>query len=117
MVSDLTRLAVWDFYCDLEANRRYCVAFSNQRQRYHKAVRFGLLLGIVLEGGLLFGATQMPALFWFGVFFGLLLAVLTIWDAMSNYSADGATLRLVANQCFGLLLETELVEKGRKPIG
>ena len=109
MVSEITRLAVWDTLCDLEANVRYCVALSDQRQRYHKAVRFGLLVGITLEGGLLFGATQIPWLFWLGVFFGLSLAVLTIWDAMSNYAADAATSKLVGSICVNLKLETEFL--------
>ena len=109
MVSEVTRFAVWDTLCDLEANVRYCVALSDQRQRFHKAVRLGLLVGITLEGGLLFGATQIPWLFWVGVFFGLLLAVLTIWDAMSNYAADAATLKLVGSICVSLKLETDFL--------
>ena len=107
MVSEVTRLAVWDTLCDLEADVRYCVVLSDKRLRFHKAVRFGLLVGITLEGGLLFGATQIPSLFWFGVFFGLVLAALTIWDAMSNYAADAATLKLVGSACVSLRLQTE----------
>ena len=74
---------------------------------HHRTVRFGLLVGIALEGGLLFGATQMPWLFGVGVLFGLILAGLTIWDAMSNYAGDAATLKLVGSICVSLKLESE----------
>ena len=109
MVSQVTRLAVWDTLCDLEADMRYCFALSDRRKRFHRLVRFGLLMGITFEGALLYGATQMAWFFLVGVFVGLLLAWLTIWDAMSNYAADAATLKIVASTCGSLKRDTEVL--------
>ena len=109
MISPLTRLAVWDTLCDLEADVRYCVALSDRRLRLHKFIRFGLLVGVLLELALVFIATQMPSLFVVGLIFGLLLGVVTIWDAMSTYASDAARLQIAAQQCGGLKRETELL--------
>ena len=109
MVSQSTRLVVWDALCDLEANMRYCVVLSDRQQRLHRRVRFSLLLGISIEGAVLYFGTLMPWLFWLGIVGGLGLAVLAIWDAMSNYAANAATLKMVASICESLKRETEVL--------
>ena len=109
MVSQLTRLAVWDTLCDLEANIRYCVVLSNKQRRLHKWVRFGLLLGISFEGAILYTGTLIPWFFLVGIGGGLILAAGTIWDAMSNFGADAATLKMVASICESLKRETEVL--------
>ena len=109
MVSPLLRLAVWDALCDLEADMRYCAALSGKKRRAHRFVRLGLLTGIVVEAALLYGATQISWLFLLGVVLGVVLALVTIWDAMSDNAADAATLKLVAATCRSLTSQMEVL--------
>ena len=109
MVSPLLRLAVWDALCDLEADMRYCAALSGKKRRVHRFVRLGLLTGIVVEAALLYGATQISWLFLLGVILGVVLALVTIWDAMSDNAADAATLKLVAATCRSLTSQMEVL--------
>ena len=103
-VSDITRKAVWDTLCDLEWQMRYYRAMADRRQRIHRWVRLALLVSIAVEGGILYGGTIYPWLFYVGVVGGLVLAGLTVWDALSNYAKDVAECRLAAETC-GLLLD------------
>ena len=98
-VSDITRKAVWDTLCDLEWQMRYYRAMADRRQRIHRWVRLALLAGIAVEGGILYGGTIYPWLFYVGIVGGLALAGLTIWDALSNYARDVAVCRLAAETC------------------
>ena len=103
-VTDITRRAVWDTLCDLEWQMRYYQAMADRRQRIHRWVRLALLVGIAVEGGILYGGTIYPWLFYVGVVGGLGLAGLTVWDALSNYAKDVAECRLAAETC-GLLMD------------
>lgn len=98
-VSDVTRKAVWDTLCDLEWQMRYYRAMADRRQRIHRWLRLALLVGIAVEGGILYGGTIYPWLFYVGIVGGLALAGLTIWDALSNYARDVAVCRLAAETC------------------
>ena len=109
MVSPLLRLAVWDALCDLEADMRYCAVLSAKKRRAHRFLRLGLLSSIVVEAALLYGATQISLLFVVGVILGVFLALLTIWDAMSDNASDAATLKLVAATCRSLTSEMEVL--------
>ena len=108
-MSPLLRLAVWDALCDLEADMRYCAVLSAKKRRAHRFLRLGLLSGIVVEAALLYGATQISLLFVVGVILGVFLALLTIWDAMSDNASDAATLKLVAATCRSLTSEMEVL--------
>ena len=109
MVSPLLRLAVWDTLCDLEADMRYCAALSAKKRRFHRFLRLGLLTGVVVEAALLYGATQLLWLLVLGVAVGVGLALLTIWDAMSDYASEAATLKIIAGRCGSLTRETEVL--------
>lgn len=109
MVSPLLRLAVWDALCDLEADMRYCAVLSAKKRRAHRFLRLGLLSSILVEAALLYGATQISLLFVVGVILGVFLALLTIWDAMSDNASDAATLKLVAATCRSLTSEMEVL--------
>ena len=109
MVSQHLRFAVWDALCDLEADMRYCAALSGRKRRAHRLTRFGLLTGIVIEAALLYAATQFSLLVWVGVVLGVVLALATIWDAMSDNAADAATLKLLAATCRSLTSEMEVL--------
>ena len=57
----------------------------------------------------MYGATQISLLFVVGVILGVFLALLTIWDAMSDNASDAATLKLVAATCRSLTSEMEVL--------
>lgn len=99
IVSDITRKAVWDTLCDLEWQTRYYRAMADRRQRIHRWVRLALLVGIAVEGGILYGGTLYSWLFYVGIVGGLALAGLTVWDALCNYARDVAVCRLAAETC------------------
>ena len=104
VVSDITRKAVWDTLCDLEWQMRYYRAMADRRQRIHRWVRLALLVSIAIVGGILYGGTIYPWLFYVGIVGGIALAGLTVWDALSNYAKDVAECRLAAETC-GLLMD------------
>ncbi len=107
IVSDITRKAVWDTLCDLEWQTRYYRAMADRRQRIHRWVRLALLVGIAVEGGILYGGTLYPWLFYVGIVGGLALAGLTVWDALCNYARDVAECRLAAETCGMLMDDTD----------
>ena len=117
-VAPLTRQAVWDALCDLEWHIRYCSAFADRNHSRHRMMRVAILLGVIFEGGLLYGGTLNSWVFIPGVIFGLALAGLTVWDATSNYANDAAIFRMVVVLCQRLRVETEElwrdVESGRR---
>ena len=108
-VSDSTRKAVWDTLCDLEWQMRYYRAMADRRQRIHRWVRLALLVGVAVEGGILYGGTLYTWLFYVGIAGGLALAGLTVWDALSNYAKDVAVCRLAAETCSLLMDDTDVL--------
>ena len=84
-------------------------ALTGRKRRVHRITRLGLLSGIVIEAAVLYGATQIPALFLVGVIFGVFLALLTIWDAMFDNAGDAATLKLIAATCRSLTSQLEVL--------
>ena len=90
---------------------------ADRRRHLHQLMRFALLLGVAAEGGILYGGTLLPWLFYVGIVGGLVLAGLTIWDALSNYAGDAAVCQMVASMCGLLQRETDTlwrdVETGR----
>ena len=111
-VSDITRKAVWDTLCDLEWHLRYFGTIAVRRRRAHLIVRFALLMGIAVEGGILYGGTLYPSLFYVGIVGGLVLAGLTVWDALTNYAGDTEVCRMVASMCRLLQREADTLWRG-----
>ena len=115
-VTDQTRAAVWATLCDLEHHRRYYAALADRYRFLHRILRFSILAGVVVEGIVLYLATIHPWLFYLGIGFGAVLAILTIWDATSNYAEDAAVARLTAFACDDLKRECDelwrMVESG-----
>ena len=105
-VSDQTRIAVWHALCDLEWNMRYYGALGDRFRRRYLALRFVILIGLLGEAATFYAATMNPWLFYIGAVFGVLLAALTVWDAVSDYPGDAAILRATTFVCDGLLQET-----------
>ena len=117
-VDPLTRKAVWVTLCDLEWHIRYCSALADRNQYRHRMIRVAILLGVIFEGGLLYGGTLNPWVFIPGIVVGLALACITVWDATSDYANDAAILRMVVILCQRLRTETDAlwrdVESGRR---
>lgn len=111
-VSDQTRIAVWHVLCDLEWNMRYYGALAARYRRRYRALRFVILIGLLGEAATFYAATTNPWLFYFGAAFGILLAGLTVWDAMSDYPGDAAILRATTFVCDGLMQETAALWRG-----
>ena len=106
-VTDQTRAAVWRTLCDLEWNCRYYDALADKYRFRYLALRFGILGSVPVEGAILYFATGYPWLFILAVLVGVLLAILTLWDAISNYAEQAAIIRLTAFACDDLKRETE----------
>ena len=105
-VSDITRQAVWDTLCDLEWHIRYCSALADRNYLRHRIIRVAILVGVIVEGGLLYGGTINPWIFVPGAFVGLALACVTVWDATANYANDAAVFRMAVILCQRLKTET-----------
>ena len=89
-VTDQTRGAVWITLCDLEYNRRYYTALADHYRSRHRMLRFGILASVPVEGAILYAATDYSWLFIPAIIVGIVLAALTVWDAISNYAEDAA---------------------------
>ena len=103
----LTRKAVWDLLCDLEMNIRYYRSKSDQLKGRFKAIRFVLLASVILEGFLLYWGTTASWALIVAVVFGMFMAALALWDALSNYAESATILRFAAGGCDELQLEAE----------
>ena len=112
-IADQTRNAVWSTLCKLEWNWRYYDAMADKYGRRYRALRFSALVSVVpilavlaVEVGYP-DLLDIPWVFSIVVAFGVLLVVLTLWDAFSDRARDAATLRVTAHLCDDLKLETE----------
>ena len=116
-MSEQTRSAVWGALCDLEWNKRYYAAMADKYKRNHLTIRFSILSGIVAEGFILYFAREHEWVFGLGLALALLLAVGTIWDALSDYAQNAANLQTAEFTCDSLLQEVEdlwrAIEMGR----
>ena len=116
-MTEQTRTAVWGTLCDLEWNKRYYAAMTDKYKRIHLSVRFAILSGIVAEGFILYFVREYDWLFPAGLVLGLLLALGTIWDALSDYAQNAANLQNAEFTCDSLLQEVEelwrAIETGR----
>ena len=104
-MTEQTRTAVWGTLCDLEWNKRYYAAMADKYKRTHLSVRFAILSGIVAEGFILYFVREHEWLFLAGLALGLLLALGTIWDALSDYAQNAANLQNAEFTCDSLLQE------------
>lgn len=116
-MTDLTRTAVWGVLCDLEWNKRYYADMADKYKRNHLLVRFTIVFGLVAEGFILYFAREHEYLFGAALVVGLVLALVTIWDALSDYAQNAANLQNAEFTCDSLLQEVEelwrVIETGR----
>ena len=113
-VTDQTRRAVWETLCDLEYNRRYYTVLADKYRYRHRMMRFGILGSVPIEGAILYAAKDYSWLFIPAIVVGIVLAALTVWDAISNYAEDAAVLRLTAFICDDLKRDTEPKNSGAR---
>ena len=103
----LTRAAVWNLMCDLEMNVRYYGTKADRVRRHFIRIRFILLTSLVLEAFLIYWGTTGSAALFVAIVFGICVAALTVWDALVDYSATAAILRVAADGCDDLKFEAE----------
>ncbi len=106
-VAEQTRTVIWNNLCDLEFHVRYFTALADRCRFRHRLVRGGILGSVPVEGALLYFATDEAWLFWLAGVVFVILAFLTIWDAIADYAENGALLRLTAYTCEDLQREIE----------
>ena len=116
-VTDQTRKAVWDTLCDLEWNTRYYGAMADAYQRRHRWLRFALLTGVLIEAALFYAIATQGWPPYIGVAGGILLTVLTVWDAVADHAENAAMLRVTSFVCDDLNQEIgrlwRSIESGR----
>ena len=108
-VSDQTRIAVWHALCDLERNVRYYGALADRFQKRQRWLRFAILTSILVEAGVVYFAMTNPWASYLAVALGALVVALTVWDALSDYPGDAATLRVTGFICNDLNGEMEVL--------
>ena len=109
LVTDRTRNAVWNLLCDLELNWRYYDAMADKYLSRYRALRLATLVGMSIMLGLLLIVAGHSSGWVDGIAagIGVLLVLLTLWDAFSNYGQNAFTLRATAHLCDDLKVETE----------
>lgn len=101
MVSEQTRSAVWHELLEVARLVRYYETLSDRHRKKHRWIRF-LLLGATAGGiaALLELLRSELRLFASG-----LLALLVVWDAVSDYARKAAVLHAVSLECSRLEIE------------
>ena len=93
--------------CDLEGNIYYYRARADRFKTLFVRIRFTLLISVVLEGFLLYWGTTTDLAFYFAIAFGMVIAALALWDALTNYAETAAILRFAVESCSELQFQTE----------
>ena len=106
-VTEQTRSAVWMLLWDLERNVRYYIAKADQLQRLSYRIRFGLLVGVLIEALLAYPLSQFNLGWVLILAVGIVLAVLAIWDALSNHARDSGILKFTSLACDELKTEAD----------
>ena len=106
-VAGQTRSAVWHTLVELDWQSRYFSAMAEMYRLRHRRLRFCILTSVPIEAVVLYLATTYPWLVYVGIVIGLLLAALSIWDAISDYAENAAVLRMTAFSCNELKRDIE----------
>lgn len=101
MVSEQTRSAVWRELLEAARLVRYYEALSDRHRKKHRLIRF-LLLGAT-AGGIAALLELLPAEL--RLIASGLLALLVVWDAVSDYAKKAAVLHAVSLECSRLEIE------------
>ncbi len=99
-VSDTTRREAWGLLCDLERNVRYYRSLSDRYRIWYRFIRYFLLIRVVLQGLVVYLFMWQPVADWVtGGTLAFMLALLTVFDSVTNYAEASAELRLAAMSC------------------
>ena len=101
MVTEQTRNAVWQELLDVARLVRYYEALSDRHRRNHIIVRFLLL--VAAASGIAALLDQLPAIA--QLIAGGLIAVLVVWDFVSDYAKKAAVLHVISLECSALEVE------------
>ena len=93
-VSEITRTETWDMLLYLEHQLRYYTTLADRYSIRYKAIRYLLLVGILIEGLVVFFLAGQPAWLWgIGGLLAVAIGFLTIFDASTGYAEVTAKLR------------------------
>ena len=107
-VSDALRQDTWHMIFDLERQVRYCLTLADRYRKFHMAMRFWLLTGILGEAAIIYFSAGHPVLFWPLTAGGLLvLAGIAIFEADANFAGTAAELRTAARPIDHLKTQAE----------
>ena len=106
-VLPVTRKAAWDTLTEMEWQMRYYVAAADRNKKKSFGLRFVLLTLAASEAGLFVVGQSQGWFPWVGGAIALLLIGLAVWDALSDYARNAATLRIVSIMCEGLKKDSE----------
>ena len=106
-VLPVTRKAAWDTLTEMEWQMRYYAVVADKNKRKAFGLRFVLLTLAASEGALFVAGQSQWWIAWVGGAIGLVLIGLAVWDALSDYARNAATLRIISIVCEGLKKESE----------
>ena len=107
-VSDATRNDTWHMILDLERQVRYYGKLADRHALRYRAIRYLLLLGIVVEGAIVYFLQGETVPLWtLGGLGAFILGFLTVFDATTNYAETSAALRTVSMLCDDMKAEAE----------
>ena len=107
-VSDPTRGDCWELMLDLERQARYYGRLADRYSVMYRVIRYALLLGVLLEGALLyFFSGDALLLLAVGGFGALALGSVTVFDAVTNYAEASESLRSASLLCDELNVEAQ----------
>ena len=98
-ISNTTKDATWTVFTDLGWHVEYFTQLSDRYKKYHRRIRFFLLFGMFIEIAAIYLQSNYQWILYGIMAMALVLAALTIWDALSNYATDSATARVIAALC------------------
>lgn len=97
-VSDQTRNEAWQGFLDAARLGRYYAALSDRHRRVHQFRRVALL--VAAAGGVSTFLNLLPEGFqWVAEFAGALIAVVVIWDLVSDDAKKAAILHTISIEC------------------
>ena len=107
-VSDVARKDVWELLVNLERNVRYYSLIGDRHGLNYRLIRFGVLSGLLFEGLVLYFAVNGSPNWWVvGGILAFVLALMTVFDVVTNYADSAAVLKFTAIMCDDLKSEVE----------
>ena len=90
MISDRTRQEVWNELLDIDRMCRYYEEVHSKAARWHLIVRLAVLVAVAGGIGAILGLIPGPTAV-YQVILATAIAILTVWEVVSNYAKRAAT--------------------------